>query len=209
MYALAPATATRTRLTAPTLALAVLELLPRTRLTILLPLAGARIAGEQSGLLQRLPQLLVEARKGARQTVADGAGLARWPAALHRHQQGELPHRVRDGQRLRDDHAQRLAGEVVLERSLVDHDAAGARPDPHPRDGCLAPSGAVEAIEHSRHHRASAGVLRDVERVSTVGCCALCGCEAPRYTFSFLTMARPSRFFGSIPCTAHSMTRSG
>src|SRR5690348_13399999 len=121
MYPLAPATATRRVPTPATLPLAVLELLPRAGLTVLLPLARQR-AGEP---------------------VPDGSRLARRPAALHGHQQIELPHGVRDGERLRDDHAQRLAREIVLERALVDDDASGPGLDPHASDRRLAPSGAV------------------------------------------------------------------
>ena len=41
------------------------------------------------------------------------------------------------------------------------------------------------------------------------GFCAWCGCSAPSYTWSLLAMARPSRFFGSMPFTAFSTTKRG
>src|SRR6267142_5243691 len=137
--------------TPPTLPLAVLELLAGARLAVLLPLARARIAGEEPRLLGRLPQLVVEARDRAREPVTDGASLAGGPAALHGGEHVELAHRVRDRQRLRDDHPQRLAREVVLERAPVDDDMPGAGLDPHAGHGRLATPGAVEPVEHSRH----------------------------------------------------------
>src|SRR5438105_13526334 len=100
--------------TPPTLPLAVLELLAGTRLAVLLPLARARIAGEEPRLLERLSQLVVEARARARERVTDGASLAGGPAALGGGEHGELAHRIRDRQRLRDDHPQRLAREALV-----------------------------------------------------------------------------------------------
>jgi hypothetical protein len=38
------------------------------------------------------------------------------------------------------------------------------------------------------------------------GFCAACGCSAPATTCSFLNIARPRRFFGSMPFTAFSTT---
>src|SRR5260370_29605953 len=137
--------------TPPTLPLAVLELLAGARLAVLLPLTRARIAGEEPRLLERLPQLVVEARDRAREPVTDGASLAGGPAALDGGEHVELADRVRDGQRLRDDHPQPLAREVGLERAPVDDDPPGAGLDPDARPGRLAPSGAVEPLEH-RHH---------------------------------------------------------
>src|SRR5438067_7498397 len=92
-----------------TLPLAVLELLTRAGLTVLLPLAGAWIAREQPRLLQGQAKLVVEARDGARESVPDRARLAGGTAALDRHEHVELSDGVRDRQRLRDDHSQRLA----------------------------------------------------------------------------------------------------
>src|SRR5947207_9605495 len=134
-----------------TLPLAVLELLTGAGLTVLLPLAGARIAREQPRFLQWLAKLVVETRDGARQSVADRAGLAGGAAALDRHEHVELSDGVRDRQRLRDDHPQRLAREVVLEGAAVDDDASGAGLDPHTGHRRLAPPSAVEPVEHGRH----------------------------------------------------------
>src|SRR5204862_7359471 len=108
--------------TPPTLPLAVLELLAGTRLAVLLPLARPRIAGEEPRLLERLAQLVVEARDRARAPVTDGASLAGEPAALDGGGNVGLAQRVRDGQRLRDDHPQHLDRVVLVERYTGDDD---------------------------------------------------------------------------------------
>src|SRR4029077_16545869 len=134
MYPLAPATATRI-IDRPSVALPlrILELLPGTRLPVLLALPHAGVAREQAGLLQRRTQGLVEAHQGAGDPVADGPGLPGRAPATHVDQDVELAERVRQLERLGDDHAQRFAREVVLERSPVDDDPALTRPDP---DAC-------------------------------------------------------------------------
>src|SRR5207237_8657416 len=114
--------------------LRVLELLARAGLPVLLALAHARVAREQAGLLQRRTKLFVEARERAREAVSNGSGLPRRTATADRREDVELPRRLRDLERLRDDHAQGLTREVVFEGAAVDDDAASARLDPDPRD---------------------------------------------------------------------------
>src|SRR5262249_46247882 len=107
-----------------------------------------------------------------------------------------LPDGARHLEWLRDDHAQGLAREIILEGPPVDGDATLARPEPYASDGGLAPAGAIETLGDG-HHRAPfcpASVSG-----SASGCCACCGCTAPRSTFNFLAIARPKRFFGSMP----------
>ena len=41
------------------------------------------------------------------------------------------------------------------------------------------------------------------------GCCAWCGWSGPAYTLSLRSVFRPREFFGSMPRTAFSTTRSG
>src|SRR5262249_25699082 len=107
MYPLAPATATRTRSEEATAsALGVLELLPGARLTILLALTHPWVAREQAGLLEWRAELVVEARQGAREAVADGAGLTRRAAARNGADHVELADGTRHLEGLRDDHAQ-------------------------------------------------------------------------------------------------------
>src|SRR5262249_62369626 len=112
----------------------VLDLALGARLPVLLALAPPRIAREQAGLLERQAELLVAARQRARQSVTHRAGLPRRASAADRHKDVELPDRARHLEGLRDDHAQGLAREVILERPPVHDDPTGARPDPHSPD---------------------------------------------------------------------------
>src|SRR6266571_2551767 len=73
-----------------------------------------------------------------------GSRVARRPAAAHIDRGVEGSKGVRQLERLRDDHAQRLPREVILEWATVDQDAAASRPEPHPRHRGLPPSGTVE-----------------------------------------------------------------
>src|SRR3972149_5442516 len=150
MYPLAPATGTLTFIRRPDagLALRILEFLPGAGLAVLLPLPHPRIAGEEAGLLQRQPQLVVERQEGPRRP---GPG-ARAPPP------------------------------------------AGARPGPRP-----SPAGRCRRISS----------LQPCRSFSGSGFWDAWGCSGPRYTFSFLAIARPRRPFGSMPWTAHSITRSG
>src|SRR5207249_3203121 len=97
----------------------------------------------------------VDPRERPRDAVAHGTRLARGAAATHGRDHVELPDGVRHLEGLRDDHAQRLAREVVLERASVDGDAPGAGPDPHPGDRRLAPPGSIKPVEHCGHQRTS------------------------------------------------------
>src|SRR5687768_1722987 len=127
------------------LPLAELEALARPRLTVLLAYLLARVAGEQARRLQPLAQLVVEPKEGARDAMADGAGLARRAAAFHGHLDVEFLRRLGQQQRLLDDHPQDVVGEVAVEGLAVDRDVAapGAQEDPRRRG--LAPAGAVVA----------------------------------------------------------------
>src|SRR3989475_1719000 len=158
------------------LALRILELLPRAGLTVLLPLAHARITRQEPRLLERQPELLVEPRERPGDAVADRARLARRAAATHGGDHVELADGVRHLERLCDDHAQRFTREVVLERASVDRDAPGAGADPHPGDRRLAPPGPIEPVEHCGHQRTSDLVDAGI----TTGCCAWWGWAAPR-----------------------------
>src|SRR6266571_5181079 len=168
-------------LTLPTRsALGVLELLPRTRLPVLLSLAHARVAGQEPGLLERQPELVGGAHEGAREPVADRAGLPGGPPALDGDENVELPDRLRHRERLRDDHPECLAREVVLEGAMVHDDPTRAWLHPDACDRRLSPPRAVEAVD-DRHHRSPAFRTRGAsDSGSGPGCCAACGCSAPR-----------------------------
>src|SRR5215475_11693369 len=155
MYPLAPATATRTVWTATVLPLGILELLPGSGLPILLAFPHAGITREQAGLLEHLAEVLVELHERPGQAVSHGAGLPGGPAAADGGEHVELPQSVLDLERLGDNHAERFAGKVVLEGATIDDDAPAAGPQPHAGHGRLPPAGAVEAVDHGGHQRAS------------------------------------------------------
>src|ERR1700694_597035 len=62
-------------------ALRELEPLARSRPPVLLPLHRARVARKEPGLLERRPELRIHLGQRPADAVADGAGLAREPAA--------------------------------------------------------------------------------------------------------------------------------
>src|SRR5262245_38645739 len=117
MYPLPPATTARTRATPLTLALGVLELLPRSWLSVFLALPHAGIARQEAGLLEGEPQRVVVPDQRAGNPVAHRSGLSGRSTAAHVDGDIELPLGARHLEGLRDDHAQRLPGEVVLDRA--------------------------------------------------------------------------------------------
>src|SRR3954469_22107220 len=73
-------------------------------LAVLLALDDARVAGEESFLLERRAKLGLEVGERLRDAVAHGARLAREAAACDRHDHVELAGAVRHMQRLLQDH---------------------------------------------------------------------------------------------------------
>ena len=71
-------------------------------------------------------------------------------------------------------------GQIVINGLAIDEDLAGTLLHEHPRHRRRAAAGPVIPI--SDHYRAP-------QISSNLGCCAVCGCVAPAYTFSFLTIA--------------------
>src|SRR5262245_44925185 len=86
------------------LAFRELQALSRALLTVLLTLFGARVAREQSGPLELLPQLGVELDQRARDAVTHRAGLAGYAAAVDVDHYVEFVDRVGQLQRLADNH---------------------------------------------------------------------------------------------------------
>src|SRR5882672_5898951 len=140
MYPLAPATATRSI----GLPLGVLELGPRARLAVLLALPHARIARQEPGPLKRRAQVDVELEQRAGNAVAHGPRLPCGAAAPHVDRGVEGTKRIRQLERLGDDHAQRLPRKVILEGAAVDQDPSPPGPEPHPRHRRLPPPRPVE-----------------------------------------------------------------
>src|SRR5215213_3982622 len=125
------------------LAFRELEALARALLAVLLAFLGAGVAGDEAGVLERGAEVGVELHQRARDAVAHGAGLAGRAAARDVDDDVELAGGVGERQRLADDHAERLVGEVLVEGLAVDLDLARARPKVDARGRSLAPPRSV------------------------------------------------------------------
>src|SRR4051794_30214420 len=123
------------------LALGELRALARLLEAGLLALLGAGVAREEAAALELAAQVGVRFEQGARDAVAQGAGLGADAAAVHA---GHDVHAilVADGlQRLADRALQRRAREEVVQRLAVDRVRAGARLEDHAGDSGLALAG--------------------------------------------------------------------
>src|SRR5512144_1387558 len=127
---------------------ALAELLAPARLVQadLLALDLARVARDETGLRQGWFQRRVVLDQRTRHAVAHRAGLARLAAADHVDHDVECRLVVGERQRLADDHLARFAREELVDRLVVDDELAGAALDEDPRDGALAPAGAVVVV---------------------------------------------------------------
>src|ERR1700754_303273 len=146
----------------------------------LLTLDFARITRHETGLLERRLQCFVVVDQRTRDAVTHSASLARLAATAHVDLDVECSVVGGQHQRLTHDHDRRLATEIFVNGLAVDDDLAGALLHEHARHRRLAAAGSVIPI--SDHHRIP-------QSSSTLGCWAVCGCVAPAYTFSFLTIA--------------------
>src|SRR5262249_21781458 len=109
--------------------------------------------------------------------------------------------------RLLDVLNQRGSGEVIAERAAIDVPLPGAGREIDPGDaGLAAAHGLPSELRGNGRH----AVTLLETRVNGLGCCAACGCSAPGYTLSLpRSFCLASEFFGSMPNTAFSITRSG
>src|SRR5580693_8369766 len=127
------------------LALRELERLARLRTALLLALDHARVAGEETALLQDAAQLRLEIGQRLGQAMTHRTSLPRQAAAGDRTDHVVLAVAGGRDQGLLDHHAQHWAGEIDFDLAGVDHDLAGAGLDPDPRDGVLALAGGIGA----------------------------------------------------------------
>src|SRR5262249_1660755 len=124
-----------------------LEALARTRLAVLLALFHARIAREEALGLEGGTQVGVGLDEGARDPVADGAGLAGRAAAGDIDPRVELGGRFRLVQRGGGGNAQRFRRKIVVERAAIDRDLAAAVRESDARNGGLAAAGTEEFLD--------------------------------------------------------------
>src|ERR1700722_3581629 len=120
------------------LPLRVLRSLTRLLEAVLLGLFLARVTGEESGLLQRRTDGLVDLEERTRDAEAKGAGLTGHAAALDGGVDVVGLLGVDETQRLHHHLAVRRGGEVVVEGAAVDRDGAGAGAKTYARDRFLA-----------------------------------------------------------------------
>src|SRR5215207_9358545 len=120
-------------------ALAVLRSLTGLLETSLLALLDARVARQESGLLERRAVgFLVDLVERTGDAEAQRAGLTRHAATGDASDDVEAVLQSRLGEGLLGDLLVQLVGEVLLERLAVDGPHAGARNDADARDGFLA-----------------------------------------------------------------------
>src|SRR4029453_2813958 len=123
------------------LAFGELDPRPRAALAVLLALLLARVAGQEAAALQHRAQRRVGLLEGARDAVAQRAGLAGDAAAPEQRVHVEGGGHVGGLERLARRGLERLAREVLLEAAPVHQDLAAPEPEAHPCDGGLALAG--------------------------------------------------------------------
>src|SRR5450631_458432 len=187
-------------------ALRVLEALTGACLTVLLTLDLTVVAGEEAGLLEGTATLRIFGGQRAGNAVTHGVRLRAVSAAGHGGFDVVLVDELEQLERLTRDHATGLALEVVVDAFAVDGDLTRTCADPNTSNGGLALTSGVRLS--FGHYLSIPGKIWD-QSGRTAGCCALWGCSAVPYTFSFASISRPSTFFGSMPFTASVTGRSG
>src|SRR5690242_7848828 len=129
------------------LALRELEAAAGLGAAVLLALDGARVAGQEPGLLDDRAQARLVAGQRLGDAVLHCAGLAREPAADDRRNDVILTLALGNAERLVDDQAKRGPGKIDLLLAAVNDDLARPRLQPNARDGVLAAAGRVRAAE--------------------------------------------------------------
>src|SRR5258706_8505478 len=124
-------------------ALGVLEPLASARLTVLLALFLAGVAGEKPRLFEAGATLGVDGDEGSRDAVPHGVGLGAVPAAGHGGLDVVLVEHFDELERLAHDHARRLSLEVLIAGHAVHLELARAGLHPNAGDGGLSFAGRV------------------------------------------------------------------
>src|SRR5690349_13960049 len=125
------------------LSLRELEAFACALLSVFLSFLDAWIARYESGVFEGGPQVGIELEQRACNAVTDRAGLPRGTTAGDVDHQVKLVRRLRQLQRLPNDHAQRFVGEVALKRFTVHLNFTSARPQINSGRRRFAPPGSV------------------------------------------------------------------
>src|SRR5438105_1875834 len=139
----------------------------------LLPLLGARVAREKTGLAERRKVFPVHLKERARDAVRDRADLAADATAFDLHHRVEATRRAGDRERQEGLIGRTVASEVVIQRLSVHDDRTLAGYEADASDGRLSTPRALE-VRQGLHDSVSL-------RIGS-GFCAACGCSAPAYT---------------------------
>ena len=127
------------------LALRELEATTGFLAAVFLTFDNTAVAGQEPDLFQGRTQVWLVIGQGLGQAVAHRTGLTRKSAASNVHNNVILTHAVGHKQRLLHDHPQHGAGEIGLERTLIDHNLARAGLDPDTGDSVFAFAGCISA----------------------------------------------------------------
>src|SRR5688572_15644279 len=125
------------------LSFGVLEPLPRTLLSVLLPLFDARVTCQQAFFLQGRTKGLIELHQCTCDGMTQGAGLAGWSTAMYGGFNGVLSHHATDLERELNDLPQGQAWESFLDRLIVDCNVACPPGDPGSGNCALSSSGCI------------------------------------------------------------------
>ena len=120
-----------------------LEALARALLPVLLSLLNSRIACHQPGLLQRRTKIPIEFNQRPCDPMPNSARLTRWATARNVDQNVKLVCRIRQLQRLANNHAQCFVGKVLRKRFPINNYLTSARSQINSRGRGLAPSRTV------------------------------------------------------------------
>jgi hypothetical protein len=108
------------------LSLRKLEPFPGALLTVFLSFLDARVARDQPRMFQGWTQIRIVLKKRSGYAVTNRARLSRWTTARHVNDQIKLISRLRQLQRLADDHAQCFVWKIAIKRLPVNLDFTGA-----------------------------------------------------------------------------------
>src|SRR5262249_29236922 len=154
------------------LALRVLRALAGLVTPVLLALDLARIARDEAGLLERRAVLRVDLQERSGDAVAYRDGLGAHATTAHVDVGPVVARRGGNLERLANDHARRLATEVLVRGAVVDGDLTPSSAQPDTRHGGLALAGTREDVGVCTH-----GVANPQTRGT--GFCARCGWSGP------------------------------